>query len=142
MCSRQCPTPAPSFPPNNLCWSQCPPCHLFPSFPALFPPNLWRSPLSSSVFSPPACGAEFPFQVPPLLLNLWQNPLTLSLSAPCQTLYSAPFDTSQLPQWRYECFSHVINTHSGGKAKPKIFSRKFLEFLPGFSATAALQGPC
>ena len=72
VCSRQCPTPAPSFPPNNLCWSQCPPCHLFPLLPRfvspqfvaepplllrLFPPSLWgRISLPSFPPSSSICG--------------------------------------------------------------------------------------
>ena len=140
MCSRQCPTPGPSFPPNNLCWSQCPPCHLFPLLPRFVSPQFVAEPPLLLRFSPQLVGQNFPSKFPPLLLNLWQNPLTLSLSAPCQTLYSEQCDTSQLPQWRYECFSDVINTHSGGKAGPKIFSRKFLEFPPVLAPPPRCRG--
>ena len=138
MCSRQCPTPGPSFPPNNLCWSQCPPCHLFPSFPALFPPNLWRSPLSS--FFPPASGAEFPFQVSPPPQFVAESPSHCHCQPPVRRCILSRLTLPRLPQWRYECFSDVINTHSGGKAGPKIFSRKFLEFPPVLAPPPRCRG--
>ena len=89
-------------------------------FPALFPLNLWWSSLSSLSFCPLA---EFPLQVLSLFPPRIVSPPVRRCILSCMTL-------PRPPQWRYECFSDAINTHSSGKAGPKIFSRKIPEIFP------------
>ena len=142
MCAPDNARPLPPLSPQITCAGlSVPPATFSPPSPLCFPSICGGAPSPPPPpFPPQLVGQNFPSKFSPLLLNLWQNPLTLSLSAPCQTLYSEQCDTSQLPQWRYECFSHVINTHSGGKAGPKIFSRKFLEFPPVLAPPPRCRG--
>ena len=117
---------APLSPQITCAGLSVPPATFSPSFPALFPPNLWRSPLSSSVFPPSLWGRISLPSFPPSSSICGRIPSHCHCQPPVRRCILRRLTLPSLPQWRYECFSDVINTHSGGKAGPKIFSRKFL----------------
>ena len=125
------PDPCPSFPPlfpppsNNLWWSQCPPCHLFPRF--VSPQFVVEPPLSSSVFSP---WQNFPSKFCPPPSSICGRIPPRIVSPPVRRCILSCMTLPRPPQWRYECFSDAINTHSSGKAGPKIFSRRIPEIFP------------
>ena len=118
--------PATFSPPSPLCFPSICGGAPSPPPPPFPPPSLWgRISLPSFPPSSSICG---------------RIPSHCHCQPPVRRCILSRLTLPRLPQWRYECFSDVINTHSGGKAGPKIFSRKFLEFPPVLAPPPRCRG--